>query len=512
MSSASSSEPLSAPTSLSTNDLTYGVELEFVFAFREDLIVFTNDADYTVLKDIPYSTRQLPRFSRINSTFSPNRSYNSWVVQSSRSDHTGNKLLQPWGKEPLQIVANVLRQNIPAFVGLNASWDLDILDTLDNSTKKTLNWKNRYQWRITKDHSVCGVGSQNLDTWLPGKSIQADEWDSLGVELISPIMNSNTPGDMVRIEEIVNALAKDSPRTAAFITNQCGLHVHIQGPNSLQFQTELNMSEDDAERYKAKVWAEFAQILLVYEDEIARLHPPCRRPGHPNAEYQFQSNRLGFMKEDVANVFPSRLVGPTVGTSINDCIGVDCSTRAISQKASIPVIRQGLSNYSDSDIVALLNWPRTLRAGEYQKVYRDLGDKDRQVNMTYLMRTPNLPQTIEFRQAKGSLKGPDIKHWVEFCIGLVRLAHLYAADPALFPVKNWRDVRLPNGSFETNRINVFDLMRDMGLSAEAIAYWEQKISTYRAFRTNDEHDRLDDEVPPKDYVSSGDGSGGSLGK
>ncbi|CZT07062.1 uncharacterized protein RCO7_09654 [Rhynchosporium graminicola] len=282
MSSASSSEPLSAPTSLSTNDLTYGVELEFVFAFREDLIVFTNDADYTVLKDIPYSTRQL-RFSRINSTFSPNRSHNSWVVQSSRSDHTGNKLLQPWGKEPLQIVANVLRQNIPAFVGLNASWDLDILDTLDNSTKKTLNWKNRYQWRITKDHSVCGVGSQNLDTWLPGKSIQADEWDSLGVELISPIMNSNTPGDMVRIEEIVNALAKDSPRTAAFITNQCGLHVHIQGPNSLQFQTELNMSEDDAERYKAKVWAEFALILLVYEDETARLHPPCRRPGHPNA-------------------------------------------------------------------------------------------------------------------------------------------------------------------------------------------------------------------------------------
>ncbi|KAH9220081.1 hypothetical protein DL95DRAFT_383421, partial [Leptodontidium sp. 2 PMI_412] len=67
------------------------------------------------------------------------------------------------------------------------------------------------------------------------------------------------------------------------------------------------MSEDDAEYHKAKVWRELAMILLVYEDEIARLHPPCRRPGHANAQYQFQSNRLGFMKEDLANIFPNNL-------------------------------------------------------------------------------------------------------------------------------------------------------------------------------------------------------------
>ena len=45
------------------------------------------------------------------------------------------------------------------------------------------------------------------------------------------------------------------------------------------------------------------------------------------------------------------------------------------------------------------------------------------------MRTPDLPQTVEFRQAKGSLNGEDNNHWVDFCIEIVKLAHQYAADP-----------------------------------------------------------------------------------
>ncbi|KAL2070434.1 hypothetical protein VTL71DRAFT_13460 [Oculimacula yallundae] len=509
MSSTYDSEPLDPSTTLSTNNLTYGVELEFVFAFHEDLIRFPRDANYTTVKCLPYSTRQLEKFSRVNCIFAPNKVYNSWGVESSVFNSSAGKPLNPWKTEPLQIVADILQTTIPSFAGLYASEHLSVLDTLDNNAKKQMNWDNRKQWKITKDHSVCGVGSQNLQKWLLGKEIQVDKWDSLGVELISPVLDSNTPNDIDRIGKIVDALRKSASKTGAFITNQCGLHVHVQGPDASQFQRELHMSEDDAERHKARVWAKFALLLLVYEDEIARLHPPCRRPGHPNAEYQFQSNRLGFMKEDFANIFPNRLVGPEIPTSIQDCIRVDCSTRAISQKATIPDLRHGLSEYLDADTVALMNWPKTARTGGTQKPYRGLGDKDRQVNMTYLMRTPNLPQTIEFRQAKGSLNGQDISRWVEFCIGLVRLAHLYAADPVRFRVRNWRDVRLPDGSFESNRVDVFDLMRDMNLSSEAIAYWEMKVATYRGYRNDDEHDRLDDEVPqPERRDGPGDGSDG----
>ncbi|KAH6723318.1 hypothetical protein BKA61DRAFT_648495 [Leptodontidium sp. MPI-SDFR-AT-0119] len=475
MSSASSSGPLEPPTTLSTDDLTYGVELEFVFAFHEDLIVFPNDAEYKTLKCLPYATRQLQRFSRVNPIFSPNRTYNSWAIESSVPDKVTKEKLNPWKKEPLQIVANILRQNIPAFASPNASRDLYVLDTLDNANKKKLVWDNKKQWKITKDHSVCGVGSQNIGKWLPGKEIQVDKWDSLGVELVSPVLNSNTPNDKVRISEILDTIRKDASQTGAFITNQCGLHVHVQGPDAAQFQRNLNMSEDDAEYHKA-------------------------------------NNRLGFMKEDLANIFPNNLVGPTVQTSIEDCVHIDCSTKAISRKATIPQIRDGLRKYSDSDVVALMNWPRTIRVGGTQKPDRHLGDKDRQVNMTYMMRTPNLPQTIEFRQAKGSLIGEDVNRWVDFCIGLVRLAHLYAADPSRFRVRNWEDVALPDGTVELNNIDVFDLMRDMELSSEAVTYWEGRVATYEGYVKNDEYDRLDDEVPPDGFASMRGGSGGPPGK
>ncbi|KAH7410949.1 hypothetical protein BKA64DRAFT_772357 [Cadophora sp. MPI-SDFR-AT-0126] len=503
MSSDSSSEPepLEPPRTLSTNNLTYGVELELVFAFHEDLIVFPSDGEYKVVKNLPYSVRALQRFSRVNPIFSPNKIYNSWGIESNIQDPFTHEKLNPWKKEPLQIVANILKQNIPAFAVPSASRDLNILDTLDMDNKKKLNWDNKKQWKITKDHSVCGVGSKNIQNWLPDKRVQPDNWDSLGVELVSPILNSNTPHDKVRISEIVNALTrKEATETGSFITNQCGLHVHVQGPSAAEFQRDLNMNEDDAEYHKAKVWRSLALILLVYEEEIARLHPPCRRPGHPNTEYQFSSNRLGFMKENLENIFPNRLVGPTIKTTIDECLGVDCSTAAISQKASIPQIRAGLSKYSDMDVVALLNWPRTPRAGGREKINRALGDKDRQVNLTYLMRTPDLPQTVEFRQAKGSLNAEDINHWVDFCIGIVRLAHLYAADPERFRVKNWGDVRLPDGRWERNRIDVFDLMRDMELSEEAVRYWEERVGRWMAYRKGNENDRLDDEVPPQDVV------------
>ncbi|KAH7354894.1 hypothetical protein BKA65DRAFT_581538 [Rhexocercosporidium sp. MPI-PUGE-AT-0058] len=492
MSSASSLEPLEPPTTLSTNDLTYGIEIECVFAFHEDLTVFPNDTEYRIQKTFLYSTRQQRRFSRVNPFFSPNRTYNSWGIKSNEPDKVTKERLNPWKKEPLQIVANILRQNIPAFAALNASRDLYVLDTLNNAEKKNMLWDNRKQWKITKDHSVCSVGSQNIEHWLPGKRIQAQKWDSFGVELISPILNSNTPNDKVRIMEIVDALKKDATKTAFFITNECGLHVHVQGPNAAQFQRDLNMLEDDAKYRKAKVWRELAMILLVYEDEIARLHPPCRRPGHPNAEYQFQNNRLGFMKEDLANIFPNNLVGSTVPTSIEDCIKIDCSTRAISRKATIPQIRDGVSKYSDSDVVALVNWPRTIRAGGTQKPDRDLGDKD--------------------RQARGSLDGEDVNRWVEFCIGIVRLAHLYAADPERFRVRNWRDVMMFDETSERNRIDVFDLMRDMEWGDDAVSYWERRVATYMCFVKGGEHDRLDDEVPPNGFVRTRGGSGGSPSK
>ena len=172
MSSASPLEPSEPPSKINTNNLTYGIEIEFVFAFHEDLIVFPNDAEYKTVKNLPYSTRLLPRFSRVNPLFTPNRTYNSWGIESSSPDKVTKETLNPWKKEPLQLVAKILRQTIPAFAASNASRDLNVLDTLENADKRKLVWDNRKQWKITKDHSVCGVGSSNIEKWLPGKDVE----------------------------------------------------------------------------------------------------------------------------------------------------------------------------------------------------------------------------------------------------------------------------------------------------------------------------------------------------
>lgn len=133
--------------------------------------------------------------------------------------------------------------------------------------------------------------------------------------------------------------------------------------------------------------------------------------------------------------------------------------------------------------------------------------------MTYLMCTPNVPQTIEFRQAKGSLSGADINHWIDVCIGLVRLAHLYVADPERNRVRSWGDVRFEDGRWEMDGVSAFDLMKDMELSPEVVRYWEGRVASFACFARGDEYDRLDNEVPPEEGAVRLRGSAGvSQGK
>lgn len=61
------------------------------------------------------------------------------------------------------------------------------------------------------------------------------------------------------------------------LSRRCGLHVHVAAPQD------------------PRVLSMLAGILLVYEEEIARLHPLCRRPVHKNARHLIESNRSGFL-------------------------------------------------------------------------------------------------------------------------------------------------------------------------------------------------------------------------
>lgn len=330
----------------------------------------------------------------------------------------------------------------------------------------------------------------------------------MGVELVSPILSTNNITHKADISRLVAAVkGEPDDKVAAFITNQCGLHVHVRAPLERDFANQTTSASQAAD-FAFDIKKELAIILIVYEEEIAKLHPPCRRPGHPNARYTLQSNRLGLMAEGKTTAFSDNLYNHVVNTDNATSLDVGCSTIAISNHLSIPEIRAGIAALANADsLPGLMNWPAV--NSPYDKLCRQHGDRDRQANFTYINRE-NGANTFEFRQAKGSLDATDISCWIDFCVGLVRLARLYIEDRSRFRVKDWPDDRTtPVTTYgkEHNNINVFDLMHDMELGPAAIAYWQRRVATFHNYVTGDEHDRLEDELPP--IPGRGGGGGGS---
>lgn len=149
--------------------------------------------------------------------------------------------------------------------------------TLEIADKALASLETYTKWIVTVVHSVCGRGPE-IQTWMPNKVADSNYWDSYGLELASRVLNTGDPSHKSEIDAIVRAVQGTKTDThGAFITNQCGLHVHVEAPQDLDILKQL------------------ALLLIVYEEEISKLHPPCRRPGHEATIHTLDSNRLAFV-------------------------------------------------------------------------------------------------------------------------------------------------------------------------------------------------------------------------
>jgi hypothetical protein len=451
--------------------VSYGVELEFIFAFHEDDLLLeigkdTRGVTYTIEKALSYFDREHPKFSPMALTSVPNRVYNSWGL-SYIHPLTDRKITIPYTAEPMNIIGRNLRKKHPGFKFKTRS-----IPTEEGKTK------DKYgEWTITSDPSVCGVGSASIPSWLGRDKMDiAHNWDSYGVEFVSRVLDSDSVEDRQEIAVVLDAVKGDeNDRYGAFVTNQCvlprcegagvcanatlrcGLHVHVETPQELPTLQEL------------------ALILIVYEEEISRLHAPCRRPSHAAARSLLESNRMSIMHHP-----------PDLDTKY-----FHTSTAALERayNGPIEIVRQELRALPDKEALAkYMNGPVTRKYPQ--------GNKNRQVNFVSAARPENFPATIEFRQARGSLCLEEISRWVDFCIGLVKLAALYREDPARFPVKGLGEYVDENNTVQKGRISVFDLMKDMGLETQAIRYWESRMAKYSMGTRGDADDRTDNELPP----------------
>jgi len=464
----------SAVIPLGNTRLTWGVELEFVFAFHESQlelspVVLLDGVSHpsTPQKNLPYKFRRDTNGFRneIPSVALPNRVYNSWGVYNEH--RLSNKKTIPYQWQVHNILDKVLDEKCPTI-----NHHIEMAHSIDEKEEIMYN-----EWLIMRDHSVCGVGSQNIPTWLP-RVQSTTNWDSYGLELASPIFGTDSNQGFNEIARILEATKGTSHGlTGAFITNQCGLHVHIQAPTDLQVLKEL------------------AVLTIVYESEIAKLHPHCRRPEHLNARYNIESNRLRFLHKD-----EERRARHTYGD-------LDVSNAALARQPDdfLDTIREQINNCSDAKELALLmNWPN-------HGLGHELGNRSRQVNFTTAARPKTAPYTIEFRQARGTLNATDVRKWVEFCIGLIRVAQFYVDNPGRFPMKSFKGF-LVDGNEESvaERFYILDLMRDMGMSEEDKSYWRTRMARFAG--KGGRLDRLDNEKEPEEGQEGqgipGDGGGG----
>lgn len=383
--------------------LTRGVEMELIFAFHESEIVHrvVDEPIGNILpnkseKNLPYKLRARdilwalrakliegrtqPYFTRCIFMAYPNRVYNSSGTRN--SNDTPAQQVNPYYSEPLEIVRKHLSAN-------TQDLDYEVLKDaipLRDKTDEFYNAKPR--WLIMSDPGVVGIGSENIPRWLPSRVMRdgADDWDSYGIELNSPVFNTSSDQGENEIAQIVSALNSESNTVGAFITSQCGLHVHVQAPEPLAVLKKL------------------ALILVVYEQEIALMHPQFRRPYHPLGRHhqctrqQLESNRLGFVLEpDLAN-FPGRMGPPqqyqSVYASYTSYTDTDVSLQAIAKKASISLVESAINDCSNKyELSRLFNWPANDHwlAGPLGML---TGNRNRQVNLT-------IPGELEFQAHSG---------------------------------------------------------------------------------------------------------------
>lgn len=213
------------------------------------------------------------------------------------------------------------------------------------------------------------------------------------------------------------------------------MHVHVEAPKDLRVLQELSL------------------LLVIYEETISTLHAPHRRPGHPATTDMLESNRLWWM--------------------YNDDDDFDSSTAAFAKRYTISQLRDHFRFIkSKQSLARRMCYPKKPEGPQ--------SDRNRLVNFTYLTRGKGYPETIEFRQAAGSLDAEEISHWIDFCLDLVKFAEICVKDPERFPFKEWR--MLDNGTLGTPGLLHF--MHAMGHSPDGIKFWKKRAKNNYQLRKN----------------------------
>lgn len=407
-------------------ELTFGVELEMVLGFHYDLLRKQLDknpdkSSWKVVRQPRYLKRQSTQ-----GTMYHTRQYQAWALHNPSAgnvadtvalvdgkDPTDRSVHQAYLEEPLEIARDVLQ---PALH--------DIAIHSDLQTKQS----DFSSWTLVRDPSIDSLSRQQLsdafdrDELLPART---EEWDSYGIELVSPVMSS-TEQATADLTAALSTLHSNgtNPYHDITTTTQCGLHVHIGTPTG--------------HALPLPVLQHLAFLHLVYEHELDRLLPLHRRSTSGNAE--LWTNRQNFFAEG-ADPVVRQIIDPLSGTS----------TTVSSYPVYVPLSEVRTSIFSTTTIAELVKLVGA--------------DKQHLVNFSYAARGEGQgPATVEFRAYDASTDVREIEAWIGFCLGLVMLAYRMAEGEVGSEVGEWGEEGELEGLWEL-----------MGLGDDERAYWREKV-------------------------------------
>lgn len=248
--------------------------------------------------------------------------------------------------------------------------------------------------------------------------------DAYGIELVSSVLQDGNAA-WTTINKACSIL-KGGPCDyhGAKTNDTCGLHVHLKPAG---------------EDFDMPTLRHLCYVLFMYEAHIDNLHPPHRRASAPVAE--------SMARNDFASNL-SRLRYPNFLNARNAI----SSIRHPADLRNIMGDRKGL----------VVN-------------FRNLGR----------MGSASGPRTLEFRQHEGVLRGEMVKHWVLFCMGLVRVANYMAHNLRTAdgnrdgrPVTNFEEqcAQYPFNSDENDTMSVWDLFDMMRLPRDTWNYFMRRAA------------------------------------
>lgn len=461
---------------------TFGIEFEFILAFKHDLLKSILDG-YNIEADIikqftdnehKHLLGEFAMHYEGNSSHNCRLRYPSWALHVPEGDvvcqnglHHGNfvtkvsqgkQWIRRYVMEPLLMVKECLQKaQLPCNV---IGWVEPDPSNLNNPQKAEIPFPGKGEhammrksivdytyWTVTNDHTLIGALRSQLQEHLEKQGVPNDEvvsWDSCGVELVSPVFDLETKTEA--FQQVGRYLGSLIGKDMSLLESiWASTHVHI----GFDFEAPDDMP--------MLLLQHLAYILVLHEDLLSNCHPksrsaieipnaspsepvledfddeefdpdaPFEPPPSPSEEEKEQENEAKVL------AFEDEYTG--VGN-------VDSNARYLRKQLASQSPRHQLHEIRDKifqekgtifDLVELLQRPKNPS---------DIhGDRHRGymynfANLWALAKgqTPWKPikPTIEFRQHACTQDVEAIQHWVNLLEALVRAAETKAAQTTQF--------------------------------------------------------------------------------